>query len=87
MEIQVRDKLNARRKLILSEGRREMVKNQTHCKMPSSFIQRDQWVNFCIDLNSIVEECFSGTPASNKEGNRSGSQGKNESSKVKTSDI
>lgn len=59
MEIQVRDKNNQRRRIMINDGRRDIIKNQTHCRMPSSFIKKDVWVNLCIDLNSIVEECFS----------------------------
>lgn len=38
-------------------------------------------MNLCIDLNSLVEECFSAPGNSSRDNNRSGSQGKSDQSK------
>lgn len=44
---------------MINNGRNEIIKNQTHCKLPSNFIHRDEWINLGIDLDSFVVQCFS----------------------------
>lgn len=59
LEIQIKDKFNSKRRIMLTQSRNEIIKNSTHIKGPSSFVRRDTWLNFCIDLDSFVSECFS----------------------------
>ena len=67
---------------MFTEGAKEIVTNQMHVRIPNAYIKRDQWINLCIDLQSIVKECFSHkSPATEKAGGgpRTNSRGNVES--------
>jgi len=53
-----------------------------HVRLPNSFIKRDQWINLCIDLNSITEECFSKNSKNQTNGGRVRSRGDSESRSI-----
>lgn len=77
VEIQIRDKTNVsrfwlwlicfqtRRRIMFTDGSKDIISNAMHVRIPNSFIKRDQWINLCIDLNSFTRECFSTGPAKN----------------------
>lgn len=60
---------------MFSEGTKEIVTNQMHVRIPNAYIKRDQWINLCIDLQSIVKESFSSKSGENSKGPRAHSRG------------
>ena len=48
-----------RRRIMFSDGAKDIVANSMHARIPNCFIKRDQWINLCLDLQSFTKECFS----------------------------
>lgn len=57
-----------------------------HVRIPNAHIKRDQWINLCIDLQSIVKDCFSSksvdTGAKGPRANSRGKKGQNDPSSI-----
>lgn len=47
----------------MSEQTEEMASSSKAVVMSSSVIQRDKWLNLCVDVNSFVRTCFCKLPA------------------------
>ena len=47
-----------RRRLVISDGTKTIASNQSQVKVPSTMVNRDQWTNLCVDINSFIKECF-----------------------------
>jgi hypothetical protein len=43
---------------MFTEGTKEIVCNSMHARIPNGIIRRNIWLNFCIDIQSFVNECF-----------------------------
>lgn len=48
-----------RRRIMFSDGAKDIVSNSMHARIPNCFIKRDQWINLCLDIQSFTKECFS----------------------------
>ena len=43
------------------DGTKAIQVNQMHARIPNVMIERDRWLNLCIDVNSFIRELFTRT--------------------------
>ena len=60
VEVTISDSSNQKRRVLLSTSYKDISVTSFHVKIPLTTIKRELWLNFCLDLKSIVQDCFSG---------------------------
>lgn len=60
VEVMISDSSNQKRRILLSTSYKDISVTSFHVKIPLTTMKRAIWLNFCLDLKSIVEECFKG---------------------------
>jgi len=60
VEVTISDSSNQKRRILLSTSYKDISVTSFHVKIPLTTIKRELWLNFCLDLKSIVQDCFSG---------------------------
>ena len=60
IEVTIIDLSNQKRRVLLSTSYKDISVTSFHVKIPLTTMRRGLWLNFCLDLKSIVEDCFKG---------------------------
>ena len=60
LEATITDSMNQKRRILLSTSYKDISVTSFHVKIPLATMKRGIWLNFCLDLKSIVEGCFKG---------------------------
>ena len=60
VEVAISDSSNQKRRMLLSTSYKDISVTSFHVKIPLTTVKRELWLNFCLDLKSIVQDCFSG---------------------------
>ena len=53
--------VQSRRRFIFCEGIKSIAVTQVQAHIPIAMVERDRWLNLCIDVNSFVRDCFTRT--------------------------
>lgn len=58
LELGITDLGNNKRRIFLSSSHRDITVTPLHARFPLSILRLGEWLNLCLDLNSLVGETF-----------------------------
>lgn len=58
LELGITDLGNNKRRIFLSSSHRDITVTPLHARFPLSILRLGEWLNLCLDLNSLVSETF-----------------------------
>jgi hypothetical protein len=58
IDLCVSDVSSNRRRILLSTSQRDVASSPLHAKVPLSDLPRDQWINMCVNMHSLVAGLF-----------------------------